>query len=124
MPVKWKDTEPAIDAGALRELITFLNPTTELGVSGEATTWAPGSPPDVAFAEIQPVRGADIIKGGQDVSKMWCTVTIRYRAPGRQANQRLQDSSGNVYVIQAVENLLPGLKKYQQLTCELIGINN
>lgn len=123
MPVKWKNNEPWIDPAQLREPITFLFETTVNDVSGAAVTWAPASPPDMAYSEIMPVRAADVIRGGQDASKLWCVVTIRYVYPGRQATEKFRDSYGNVYVIEAVENLTPGRKKYQQLTCELIGNN-
>lgn len=123
MPVKWKNNEPWIDSAQFREPITFLVQSITSGVAGAAASWAPASPPDTAYAEIQPIRAADVIKGGQDVSKVWCVVTIRYRSPGRQATERFQDTYGNVYVVEAVENLTPGRKKYQQLTCELIGNN-
>lgn len=123
MPIKWKNNEPWIDPAQLREPITFLVQSQRSGPAGTSVSWAPATPPDVAYAEIQPVRASDVIKGGQDVSSVWSVVTIRYVSPGRQATQRFRDSAGNEYIVQAVENLTPGRKKYQQLTCLLLGNN-
>ena len=124
MPVKYdKDGEPYIDPAKLREPITFLASSQGTDVSGAVVTWAAAVPPDIAYSEIVPIRAADVIKGGQDVSSVWSLATIRYVAPGRQATERFRDSSNNVYIIEAVENHLPGRKVYQELTCLLVGNN-
>lgn len=124
MPVKrTKSGEPWIDPAKLRTPITFLIQHVAPDRSGVAATWLPASPPDITRAEIVQVNGMDLIKSGQDVSQLPCVVTIRYTAPGRTASMRFQDPDGNVYVIQAVANLDPGRKKYQQLTSLLLGAN-
>ena len=124
MPIRYnEDGEPYIDPGKLSELVTFLAPVTGTDASGAAVTWAISDPPDTAYAELVSIRAEDVIKGGQDVSKVWVTITIRYVKPGRQATAQVQDSSGNIYIIEAVENISPARKKYQKLTCLLIGTN-
>jgi head-tail adaptor len=116
-----KDGEPYLDPSAMKALITFLEPTTTTGTSGSVTGYAPGSPPDTTWAEIVPVRGTDVIKAGQDVSQVRITATVRYRAPGRSAQDQFQDARGLVYVIQAVEDVVPGKLKYQVLTALLLS---
>lgn len=104
--------------------ITFLEPTSGMDASGAVTSYAPASPPDMAWAEIVPVRGTDVIKSGQDVSQAFIAATIRYRpASPRTAQMRFQDSRGLVYVIQSVEDVAPGRLKYQVLTSLLISAN-
>jgi head-tail adaptor len=118
-----KDGEPYIDPARLRVPITFLQMFQPLDSSGVTTSWAPASPPDIAYSAVEPIRAADIIKAGLDVSKVWLNIYVRYRNPGRQATEHVQDDSGNIYVIRAVENIDPGRKVYQILSCELIGTN-
>jgi head-tail adaptor len=125
MPIQYTaDGEPWIDPAKLRVPITFLEETTTQDASGSAVAWLAGNPPDVTRAEIVPVRGLDVLKAGQDVSQVQIIATIRYAAPGRNAQNRFQDLRGNIYVIKAVEDVLPGRLVYQVLTCLLIGANS
>lgn len=123
MPIRYdkRTGEPFIDPARLNSPITFLAPIASGDISGATVTWAAGNPPDIAYAELRPIRAADVIKGGQDVSKVWYTAIVRYVAPGRSPDARFQDGDGNVYVIEAAEPILPGRKVYQELICEFIG---
>lgn len=124
MPIKWTQSgEPWIDPARLRSRITFLRPSQATDASGASSSWAAASPPDVTNAELMPVRGTDVIKAGQDVTQVYLTATIRYAPPGRTASMRFQDSKGVIYIIQAVEDLVPGRPVYQVLTCLLLGAN-
>lgn len=118
-----KEGEPYIDPAEMKAQLTFLEPTSGLDGSGSTVTYLVGSPPDTTWAKVEPVRGIDVIKAGQDVSQVQILAGIRYRAPGRSSQMRFKDSRGLVYVIQAVEDVAPGKLKYQVLTCLLIGPN-
>jgi SPP1 family predicted phage head-tail adaptor len=111
-----------INPGRLRHTITLLEPQTTVGVSGVETTFAPGSPPVTALAEIKYVRGVDVIKSGQVVSQTYLTVTIRYN-PAFTAGKRIQKYDGKQYIIQAVENVRE-MNAYMVLTCLGLGLNN
>jgi hypothetical protein len=100
-----------------------LGPVTAQTAAGASVTWAAADPPDTAWAALKAIRAEDVIKGGQDVSKVWMLAIINYVAPGRQASERFQDVDGNVYLISDAQPRDPGCKKYQELTCELIGDN-
>lgn len=123
MPIRYtKDGEPYLDPSRMTAQITFLDPVAGTDASGATVSYAPGSPPDTAWAEIVPVRGADALKAGQDVSMVYITATINYRASNpRTAQMRFWDSRMNQYVIKAVEDVVPGMLKFQVLTSLLVG---
>ena len=54
-------------------------------------------------AAIEPVRGMDLIKGGQDVTQTYVTVTVRYNA-AIQASMRVKALNGT-YIIQSINNI-------------------
>jgi SPP1 family predicted phage head-tail adaptor len=125
MPIRFtRSGEPYLDPARMNAQITFLEPVTGADASGTTVTAQVGNPPDTAWAEVLPVRGTDVIKAGQDVSKTYVTATVNYRPDNpRSAQDKFQDSRGFVYVIQSVQDLVPGMLKYQVLTSELIGAN-
>ena len=79
-PSNW----PTIDPGLLRTPISIqaLLPTSPVSFNnnGPVAVWQ-----NVVecMAYIQELRGTDLINSGQDVSKLWMTITIRYQ-PGIQ----------------------------------------
>lgn len=83
--------------------------------------WVPGSPPLTAYAKIDPLRAAEVIKGGSDVSQVRIDVTIRYR-PGITANMRLQTPNGAQLLIEGIENRLE-MNMWLILTCLGVGAN-
>ena len=124
MPIRYTPNgAPYIDPARLNSPITFLNPVTTVGAAGSSVNWIAANPPDITWAALEVIRAEDVIKGGQDVSKVWMKAIIRYVKPGRQASQRFQDVDGNVYIISAAQPVVPGRKVFQELTCELIGSN-
>lgn len=113
---------PEIDPGRFRHQITLLSPVTGSDSSGVSVTYAAASPPIVAWVEIEYVRGVDVIKAGQDASQVFLKVTGWWRSQFT-TNSRIQSPSGNVYIIQAVENVRE-INQYMVLTCIGIGANN
>ena len=111
-----------IDPGRFRHLITLLEPTQGTDASGVSITYAPASPPVTEYAQIEYVRGADVIKSGQDVSQTYLTVHLRYNS-AFAANKRIQAPNGNQYIILSVENILER-NAYLVLNCVGIGANN
>jgi len=123
MPVRIVNGVPVLDPARLRHQVLFLEPTAGSDDSGSIVTWAPGNPPDIAWAEIVPTRGSDIIKAGQDISQVWLTITMRYNASKtRTPNTRLQTPSGSIFVVQAIENVLE-MNVWLVLTCLGLGAN-
>jgi head-tail adaptor len=108
-----------INPADLRHQITFLEQSTAVDASGVGIVYAPGIPPDVAWAKMQAIKAADVIKGGSDVSQVRMTVTIRYR-PRRVPSMRFQTANGSVYVIEAIENVLE-MNALLVMTCLGIG---
>lgn len=112
---------PSLDSGELRHRITFLTQQIVADSSGNKITWAAGNPPIVVYAKIDPIRLSEIIKGGQDISQQYLTITMRYRS-GISASMRVQAPSGNVYIIRAIENVLE-LNAVLILSCVGLGDN-
>jgi head-tail adaptor len=66
------------------------------------------------------VSGTDVLRGGQDTTKLFLTVTIRWQT-GIVPTMRVQSLNGT-YVIQAVEN--PGERNViLTLRCLGLGVN-
>lgn len=113
---------PSIEPGDLRHRITALDQVTVQDASGYTASWVPASPPLYARAKIVPLRGIEALKSGQDVSKLYSTVTIRF-AEGWAPNMRFTDENENYYLIQAIRDV----EKRQvllEMTCLEIGAND
>lgn len=108
---------PKIDPGQMVHQITILQQQVGTDISGAIVTWVPLV---VAWAQIDPVRGTDVIKSGQDTTQLFLTVRIRWQS-GILPNMRVQTLNGT-YVIQAVEN--PGERNVILiLNCLALGAN-
>jgi SPP1 family predicted phage head-tail adaptor len=88
-----------LDPGKMVHRISILQETTVSDISGTAAAWTPFV---TTWAQIDPVRGIDVLKAGQDTTQLYLTVKIRWQT-GIMANMRVQTLNG-IYVIQAVEN--------------------
>lgn len=121
MPIRFIDGQPWIDPALLQHRVTFLEQTAGSDASGSTATWVAGNPPDATWAEILPMRAEDVIKGGQDISQVRISVTLRYRAD-RAATARLQVPNGSQYVIEGIQNVAE-MNLYLVLTCLAIGPN-
>jgi SPP1 family predicted phage head-tail adaptor len=109
---------PSIDPGKAVHLVTLLQQRTVSDISGTSIQWVPFVS-DV-WAQIDPVKGIDVIRGGQDTTQLFLTVKI-YWQRGVLPKMRLQTLNGT-YVIQAVEN--PGERNIiLVLTCLALGSN-
>jgi head-tail adaptor len=113
------DVFPNIDPGTFRHEVTLLIPTLGSGKAGGIVTYAPGGIPVKAWASIDYTRGDEIIKSGQDVSQVYIKVIMWYR-PEFTANNRLQTSDGEQFIIQYVENVKK-MNMFQVLMCQGIG---
>jgi SPP1 family predicted phage head-tail adaptor len=91
---------PQIDPGKLVHKITLLAEEEVVDISGTVTKYVPWL---VTWAEILPVRGTDVIKGGQATTTLYLTVTIRWQ-DGVLPDMQIQTDNGNNYIIQSVEN--------------------
>ena len=91
-----------IPAGELRHSITILQPILTSDSTGNVITYQPFLC-DIR-AKIDPVRGIEMIRSGQDVSLVFIQVTIRY-VPGINASMQVQAQHG-LYTIESVQNVL------------------
>lgn len=112
---------PTLNPGDLRHWVTLQQYTVSspltFDVGGAMLSWS-----DFARvkAKLVPMRGTDVIKAGQDISKVPIAVTIRYLA-GVLAKMRIVAPNGT-YVIQAIENV-EERNTVLVLTCLALGIN-
>jgi SPP1 family predicted phage head-tail adaptor len=108
---------PQIDPGEMVHQVIILQQQSVQDISGTSVAWVPSAR---AWAAINPVRGTDVIRGGQDTTKLYLFVTIRWQT-GIVPNMRVQSLNGT-YVIQAIEN--PGERNVLLvLTCLGLGAN-
>src|SRR5277367_2107654 len=91
---------PQIDPGKMIHWVTLLAETEVIGASGTSTKYVPFLQ---TWAEIEPVRGTDVLKAAQATTTLYLTITIRYQ-PGILPDQRVQSENGNVYIIQSIQN--------------------
>lgn len=110
---------PTLNPGDLRHWVIFLNQTITQGISGQNTTWQAATPPQGAWAKIEAVRGAEIIRSGQNVTVLYLTVSMWYR-PNVRASMHLQIPSGAELVINSIENVLE-MNHILILNCQAIG---
>lgn len=91
-----------LPAGELRHSITILAPTLTTDATGNVMTYTPFLT-DVR-AKIDPVKGLELIRSGQDISQTFITVSIRY-VPGITSQMQVQAHHG-LYTIRYIENVL------------------
>jgi head-tail adaptor len=108
---------PTIDPGKMIHWGTILQQIASSDISGSTVVWTPLLS---TWAEIDPVRGTDVINSGQITTQLFLTVKIRWQA-GPRANMRWQGLNGT-YVIQSIEN--PGERNILLvLNCLALGAN-
>jgi len=91
---------PQIDPGEMVHQVTILQQTQATDISGAITVWTPFV---TTWAAIDPVSGTDVLRAGQDTTKLYLKIRIRWQT-GISPNMRLQRVDGTQYVIQAIEN--------------------
>lgn len=111
-----------INPGLLRHTVTIQQQTVgsppTFDDAGPVLTWAIFA---TRKAHIETLRASDAIKAGQDVSKLWTFVTIRYLA-GLTPAMRLIAPNGSTYVIQGIENVNER-NLLMRLSCLALGEN-
>lgn len=108
---------PQIDPGKMVHQVTILQQQTVQDISGTSLQWVPFVQ---TWAQIDPVRGIDVVRSGQDTTKLFLTVKIRWQT-GILPKMRVQSLNGT-YVIQAIEN--PGERNIiLVLLCLGLGAN-
>jgi head-tail adaptor len=108
---------PTLDPGEMIHRIRILQETTVEDISGTAPAWVPFLD---TWAKIDPVRGTDLLKSGQDTAQLFLTVKIRWQT-GVLSNMQLLTLNGT-YIIQTVEN--PGERNVILiLNCLALGLN-
>ena len=111
--MKW----PTLDSGEMRHQITILGQVPSSDVSGSTVTMAPVL---TCYAKIEPVRGIDVIRSGQETTQLFLIISIWWQA-GILSNMQVQALNG-LYLIQSVENVLE-LDVVLKLNCLAIGKN-
>ena|ERR1051326_1424797 len=112
---------PTINPGEFRHEITLLVETLVKNKAGIVATWAPGQPPLTAWAKIRYIRGANVIKTGQEVTQTYVEITLWYR-PEFATTGRLQGPNGSLFLIQSFENVRE-MNMFLVLTCLGLGSN-
>jgi SPP1 family predicted phage head-tail adaptor len=98
--------------------VTILQQTQGTDISGAVTLWVPFVS---TWAAIDPVSGTDMLRFGQDTTKLFLRVRIRWQT-GILPNMRVQRIDGSQYIIQAIEN--PGERNViLVLLCLALGLN-
>ena len=111
----FKMTWPTLNAGDLRHRVTVLEETVTANAAGTDTVL---SPVISAWARIEPMKGTDIIRSGQDITQTPIIVSMYYDARV-QPKMQLQVLNGR-YAIQAIRNVLE-LNAVMELTCLAIA---
>ena len=106
---------PTLNSGELRHRVTVLEETSTVNAAGTDTTL---SPLISAWAKIEPMKGSDVIRSGQDITQIPVIVSMYYDARV-QPRMQLQALNGR-YAIQAVRNVLE-LNAVMELTCLAIA---
>lgn len=92
---------PAFDPGRMVHRISIQKPGQGWDESGAVIVWEDFI---VTWAALEPIRGTDVVRGGQITTQLYVTVTMNYQS-GINASMRVSSAKG-VYVIQSVENPL------------------
>ena len=111
--MKW----PTLDSGEMRHQITILGQVPATDISGSTVAMAPLV---TCYAKIEPVRGIDVIRSGQETTQLFLIISIWWQA-GILANMQVQALNG-LYLIQSLENVLE-LNVVLKLNCLAIGKN-
>ena len=112
---RFKVIWPALNSGDLRHRVTVLAETVTLNAAGTDTVL---SPVISAWAKIEPMKGTDIIRSGQNITQLPVIVSMYYDA-SVQPKMRIQTLNG-LYAIQAIRNVLE-LNAVMELTCLAIA---
>jgi SPP1 family predicted phage head-tail adaptor len=84
-----------LDPGQMVHQVTILGQQPVQDESGTSVQWVPFV---TTWAQIDPVRGTDLLKSGQDTAQSFVTIKIRWQ-PGILANMRVQTLDGT-FIIQ------------------------
>ena len=108
-------TWPSLNPGNLRHRVTVLAETAMTNAAGTDTVL---SPVITAWAKIEPMKGTDVIRSGQNITQLPVMVSMYYD-DRVQPNMQLQTVNGR-YSVQAIRNVL-GLNAVMELTCLAIA---
>ena len=106
---------PTLNSGDLRHRVTVLQETQTVNVAGTDTVL---SPVIFAWAKIEPMKGSDVIRSGQQITQLPVIVSMYFDARV-QSKMQLQALNGR-YAIQAIRNVLE-LNAVMELTCLAIA---
>jgi SPP1 family predicted phage head-tail adaptor len=107
-----------LDPGEMIHWISILQETTVDDISGTSAVWAPFLS---MWAKIDPVRGTDVLKAGQDTAQSFMTIKIRWQ-PGILANMRVQTLDGT-FIIQGKPEDPGNRHVILVLNCIGLGVN-
>ena len=113
---------PALDIGRMRHQITIWGRGSQSSPPTYDSSGSLSSRVQIAsaWAAIEPARGRDVIKSGQTVTELPLTIGMWYQ-PGISSSMEVQ-SGANIYVIQAIENVLE-MDVVLVLVCLALGSN-
>jgi head-tail adaptor len=107
-----------LDPGEMIHRISILQETAVSDISGTSAAWVPFVS---MWAKIEPVRGTDLLKSGQDTAQSFMTIKIFWQ-PGILANMRVQTLDGTFIIQGKPEN--PGMRNVILiLNCIGLGVN-
>lgn len=106
---------PILNPGELRHRVTVLAETATVNAAGTDTALVPVIS---AWAKLEPMKGTDVIRSGQNITQLPVMVSMYYDARV-QPNMQLQTLNGR-YAIQAIRNVLE-LNAVMELTCLAIA---
>jgi head-tail adaptor len=108
---------PVVDPGKMVHQIQILRQAPGKDVSGTRVDFSPFI---TTWAQMEPVKGTDMLRSGQDITQLYITVTIRWQ-DGIQPNMKVQAQNGT-YIIRSIEN--PGERNViLVLNCLALGLN-
>jgi head-tail adaptor len=107
-----------LDPGEMIHRIRILQETTVEDISGTAPAWVPFLD---TWAKIDPVRGTDVLKSGQDTAQSFMTIKIFWQ-PGILANMRVQTLDGT-FIIQGKPEDPGNRHVILILNCIGLGVN-
>ena len=109
-------TWPHLNPGELVHQVRLQHRQETTDISGTATVWVDYL---AAMAAVEPMRGLDVIKSGQEITQLPVTVTM-YWAAGVLPSMRVVTDSGETLAIRAIENP-DGRNLVLKLHCVALG---
>lgn len=120
--VQLVDGFPVLDTGRCRHPVTIWQqgPSSppQYDAAGPVLSWQPVT---TAMAAIEKMRATEMVKAGQDVSRVFAELTFWYQ-DGIDGSMHVTDEYGMTYLIQAVDDV-EQMHVVLRLSCIQLGAN-